>query len=323
MIDFNAFYQLIAQNRLSSWLEVLPAQLIHWQRDNKHNEQFIYWQKILSFLPDLKPDKLDLKTGVLAEKTPALTAGEKKAIEARLRILMPWRKGPFDLYGIHINTEWRSDWKWQRVLPHIEPLNDKLVLDVGCGSGYHLWRMRGEGAKLVVGIDPTTLFLHQFLAMKKLLGNDNSLHFLPIGIETLPKLEGFDTVFSMGVLYHRRSPLDHLLQLKDQLVPDGQLVLETLVIEGNVGQILVPQDRYAKMKNVYFIPSIAELIHWLKKCGFCDIKLVDLNYTTIEEQRSTDWMTNESLFDYLDANDPKKTIEGYPAPLRAVITAKK
>jgi tRNA (mo5U34)-methyltransferase len=132
---------------------------------------------------------------------------------------MPWRKGPYSLYGINIDTEWRSDWKWERVLPHLSDLTGRTILDVGCGSGYHMWRMIGAGAHLAVGIDPTQLFLCQFEAVRKLLGNDQRAHLLPLGIEQLPALEAFDTVFSMGVLYHRRSPLDHLWQLKDQLAP--------------------------------------------------------------------------------------------------------
>jgi tRNA (mo5U34)-methyltransferase len=146
---------------------------------------------------------------------------------------MPWRKGPYSLYGVNIDTEWRSDWKWERVLPHLSDLTGRTILDVGCGSGYHMWRMIGAGAHLAVGIDPTQLFLCQFEAVRKLLGNDQRAHLLPLGIEQLPALNAFDTVFSMGVLYHRRSPLDHLWQLKDQLVDGGELVLETLVVEGD------------------------------------------------------------------------------------------
>lgn len=138
-----------------------------------------------------------------------------------LRTMMPWRKGPFSLYGIDIDTEWHSDWKWDRVLPHISPLAGRTILDVGCGSGYHLWRMVGAGAHLAVGIDPMQLFLCQFEAVRKLLGGDQRAHLLPLGIEQLPELAAFDTVFSMGVLYHRRSPLDHLYQLKNQLVSEG------------------------------------------------------------------------------------------------------
>ena len=197
------------------------------------------------------------------------------------------------------------------------------VLDVGCGSGYHMWRMIGAGAHLAVGIDPTQLFLCQFEAVRKLLGNDQRAHLLPLGIEQLPALEAFDTVFSMGVLYHRRSPLDHLWQLKDQLAPGGELVLETLVVEGDENTVLVPGDRYAQMRNVYFIPSAAALKMWLEKCGFIDVRIVDACVTSTEEQRRTEWMTTESLADFLDPQDQRKTVEGYPAPLRAVIIATK
>jgi tRNA (mo5U34)-methyltransferase len=49
--------------------------------------------------------------------------------------------------------------------------------------------------------------------------------------------------------------------------------------------------------------------------------MVDISTTSIEEQRSTDWMTFESLEDFLDPNDHSKTIEGHPAPTRAVFLA--
>lgn len=237
-----------------------------------------------------------------------------------LKQFSPWRKGPFDIHGIHLDTEWRSDWKWDRLKDHISPLNNKRVLDVGCGSGYHLWRMLGQQAKLVVGIDPSQLFLMQFQALKHFNPVSN-IHLLPIGVEQLPKLKGFDTVFSMGVLYHRRSPIEFLQQLKDQLVSGGELVLETLVVDGDEQTVMIAGERYAQMRNVWFLPSTAALTVWMQRLGFTNIKIVDKAQTTIEEQRSTDWMTSQSLVDFLDPNDPNKTIEGYPAPLRAVITA--
>ncbi|CDG17756.1 tRNA 5-methoxyuridine(34)/uridine 5-oxyacetic acid(34) synthase CmoB [Xenorhabdus doucetiae] len=322
MIDFSNFYQLIAKNHLSHWLECLPAQLNHWQKDALHG-QFNSWVKILENLPEIHPSQLDLKNGVMANHEPALSNGEKARIQNILKLLMPWRKGPFSLYGVEIDTEWRSDWKWDRVLPHISSLAGRTILDVGCGSGYHMWRMVGEGADLVVGIDPTQLFLCQFEAVRKLLGNDQRAHLLPLGIEQLPELKAFDTVFSMGVLYHRRSPLDHLWQLKNQLVSGGELVLESLVIEGDEHQCLMPGDRYAQMRNVYFIPSAKMLKIWLEKCGFIDVRIVDHAVTTRDEQRQTEWMKTESLADFLDPNDHNKTIEGYPAPLRAVLIARK
>ncbi|NKI74070.1 tRNA 5-methoxyuridine(34)/uridine 5-oxyacetic acid(34) synthase CmoB [Dickeya sp. CFBP 2040] len=322
MIDFSNFYQLIAKGPLSHWLNTLPAQLSQWQQESLHGE-FKLWFNSVAHLPVLTPDQLDLTHSVTANLNTPLSARHQAGIERLLRNLMPWRKGPFSLYGVNIDTEWRSDWKWDRVLPHISPLQDRLILDVGCGSGYHLWRMIGAGARLAVGIDPMQLFLCQFEAVRKLLSDDQRAHLLPLGIEQLPALAAFDTVFSMGVLYHRRSPLDHLWQLRNQLVAGGELVLETLVVEGDEHNVLLPGERYAQMRNVYFLPSAAALARWLEKCGFVDIRIVDQCTTTLEEQRRTDWMTTGSLADFLDPNDRSKTIEGYPAPLRAVLVARK
>ncbi|OCG26555.1 tRNA 5-methoxyuridine(34) synthase CmoB [Gilliamella sp. wkB108] len=322
MIDFSDFYQIIAKNRLSSWLEVLPAQLANWQKQNIDN-RFNQWLNSIKHLPSITPYQIDLLHSVTAKTETPLSTGEQQRITQLLKNMMPWRKGPYHFYGVDIDTEWRSDWKWERLINHIDNLEGKIVLDVGCNSGYHLWRMVGAGAKIAVGIDPMALYLCQFEAIRKLLGHDKRAYFLPLGIEELPKLNAFDTVFSMGVLYHRRSPLDHLFQLKDQLVNGGQLILETLVIDGEEHQALMPGERYAQMRNVYFIPSVPTMINWLHKCGFSEVKMVDISQTSLDEQRKTEWMTSESLADFLDPNDITKTIEGYPAPMRAVFTAKK
>ena len=321
MIDFRPFYQQIATSSLSDWLETLPLQLKEWEKQT-HGD-YAKWSKIVDLLPDLSADSIELNEGVKSHRIEALSDGEQQRIIHHLKQLMPWRKGPYHLFGIHVDCEWRSDFKWDRVLPHLAPLQDRVILDVGCGSGYHMWRMLGEGAKMVVGIDPTELFLCQFEAVRKLLNNDRRANLIPLGIEQMQPLAAFDTVFSMGVLYHRKSPLDHLTQLKNQLKTGGELVLETLVVDGDVNTVLVPAERYAKMKNVYFIPSVAALINWLEKANFHNVRCVDVATTTLEEQRKTDWLENESLIDFLDPTDHSKTVEGYPAPKRAVILANK
>ncbi|WP_028025146.1 tRNA 5-methoxyuridine(34)/uridine 5-oxyacetic acid(34) synthase CmoB [Enterovibrio calviensis] len=320
MFDFSDFYQLIAKNRLQNWLNVLPAQLAEWQ-DQPHGDM-PKWMRVLKKIPTDAPSTVELKDRVAIGSDSELPEGQRAKLENLLRTFHPWRKGPYEVHGINIDTEWRSDWKWDRVLPHISPLKGRYVLDVGCGNGYHMWRMLGEGAELTVGIDPSELFLVQFEAMRRLMGNDQRAHLLPLGIERLPELKAFDTVFSMGVLYHRRSPLDHLIQLKNQLVKNGELVLETLVIEGDENAVLVPIDRYAQMRNVYFFPSAKALKVWLEKVGFVDVRIVDECTTTTDEQRSTEWMTHNSLPEYLNPDDPSKTIEGYPAPKRAILVAK-
>ena len=319
MISFNKFYQKIAGNRLSHWLDSLPAQLSQWQEHHLHGE-FAQWQKTIAALPKTSPSSVDISTTVRAGERDDINDGEYKRLENLLKKFKPWRKGPYHIHGLHIDTEWRSDFKWDRLAPHISDLSNRYVLDIGCGSGYHLWRMRGAGAKFVVGIDPTQLFLTQFQAVQHFVQDDN-VNLLPLGVEQLPELNAFDTVFAMGVLYHRRSPIDFIYQLKSQLAVGGELVLETLVVDGDENTVLVPGERYAKMRNVWFLPSCDAMCAWLERCGFKNIRVVNTDVTALDEQRKTQWIDTESLQDFLDPNDHSKTIEGYPAPKRAIFIA--
>lgn len=322
-MDITALLTEMQHGPLHVWAEQLPAQIAKGL-DLKRYGDLTRWQAAVNELPQVCPGVINLNAACLqiGEAGDVDTATQQYIADC-MRRLHPWRKGPYEVFGIHIDTEWRSDWKWDRLKDHIRSLDGRRVLDVGCGNGYHCWRMYAAGAKLVIGIDPTPLFVMQFQAVKHFIGTA-PVYILPLGIDDVPsQLEAFDTVLSMGVLYHRRSPLDHLLQLRGCLQPGGELVLETLVIEGDENAVLIPEDRYARMGNVWFIPSVAMLQIWLRRCKFVDVKLVDTTITTLEEQRSTDWMTFQSLKDFLDPTDPAKSIEGYPAPRRAILTATK
>ena len=322
MIDYTQLYAGVQHTpALRPWLTSLPQQIAQGLDPQRWGD-LPDWESVLTALPELTPSSVTFKDEVRAGSAGDASPEQRQQLETQLRKLHPWRKGPWNLFGIHIDTEWRSDWKWDRVSPHLESLKDRLVLDVGCGSGYHCWRQYGAGARRVIGIDPSAKFVAQFYAAKKYLGMDAPVDVLPLGIEALPpRLQAFDTTFSMGVLYHRRSPLDHLRELRETLRPGGQLVLETLVIDGGPGECLVPEGRYAKMRNVWFFPSTATLEGWLRTVGFTNPRTVDLDRTSLEEQRSTDWMHFESLVDFLDPADHSKTIEGHPAPQRATIVA--
>lgn len=317
-LDLDALQQQLAGTPLQDWAAGLPGQL-----DAKlavgHGD-LERWFAAVAALPTLHVEHAELREALRLEG--ACDETTRAALNSALQGLIPWRKGPFELFGVHIDTEWRSDWKWSRVAPHLD-LAGKRILDVGCGNGYYMWRMLGAGAEAVVGVDPNWLFLNQFLAVKNYLPDAAAWH-LPLALEELPaKLEGFDTVFSMGVLYHRRSPIDHLLDLKDTLLRGGELVLETLVVEGDAQQVLVPEDRYAMMRNVWFLPSVPALELWLRRAGFVDVRCVDVSTTSVAEQRATDWMRFQSLPDFLDPADHSRTVEGLPAPTRAVLLARK
>lgn len=321
MIDYQRLYAALLEAKADAWVEQLPRQLVS-AFDSVIHGDLVRWQAQIDSLPELTASlcRLD-RDAVQIGSSEDLPESAKVQLKSCLMGLHPWRKGPYEVFGVKIDCEWRSDWKWDRLKNHIAPLKHRLVLDVGCGNGYHCWRMLGAEARMVIGVDPMLFNVMQFQMIRKLHG-EAPVYVLPLGIEQIPNgLKAFDTVFSMGVLYHRRSPLDHLLELRDCLKPCGELVLETLIIDGGLGKVLVPEDRYAKMRNVWFLPSCDTLAGWLKRCGFKNIRLVDVTSTTIEEQRSTEWMRFHSLKEFLDPDNPNLTCEGLPAPKRAIFIA--
>jgi tRNA (mo5U34)-methyltransferase len=292
---------------------------------SRNNGDFPRWQAALATLPDLTPRHIELREAVRIGSADDCSEDEQAQLRVALQGLIPWRKGPFELFGVHIDTEWRSDWKWDRLREHIAPLRGRTILDVGCGNGYHCFRMAGAGARLAIGIDSQLAYAMQYRMVSRYVP-DVPAFVLPTtfeqALEQLPEdVAAFDSVFSMGVLYHRRSPIDHLLQLKSCLRPGGELVLETLVVEGPEGHALVPQDRYCRMPNVWFIPTCATLLLWLQRCGLHNCRVVDVSTTSLQEQRTTEWMRFQSLADSLDPDDHRLTVEGLPAPRRAVILA--
>jgi tRNA (mo5U34)-methyltransferase len=319
-MDFTALYRALENSRLGLYVGGL-RQSIQTVCEHGHGDE-TRWQAALQSLPAVETPVIQLDGDCITiGDNNDIDAATRQRLEANLQQLHPWRKGPYELFGVHIDTEWRSDFKWQRLCSHISPLKNKWVLDVGCGNGYHALRALGAGAKRVIGIDPSLLFAYQFQTIKKYLPK-HQVDVLPLSLEQFPQYTAaFDTVFSMGVLYHRRSPLDHLQTLYHCLRPGGELVLETLVVEGDDQHCLLPRDRYARMRNVWFLPSVEMLLLWLDRVGFTGSRLVDVNVTSIDEQRSTDWMRFESLSQCLDPEDSSKTVEGYPAPRRAIVTA--
>ncbi|MBX2858323.1 MAG: tRNA 5-methoxyuridine(34)/uridine 5-oxyacetic acid(34) synthase CmoB [Cellvibrionaceae bacterium] len=323
MIDYSALIDFLAKNpSFSKWAQALPEHIAHGLSTQRYGD-LPAWYHALSTLPPITTRNLSFAHQVSIGGNEQLEPAQRQTLLEALQSLSPWRKGPLQLFGITIDAEWRCDQKWQRLAQHISPLQHRTVLDVGCGNGYYCWRMLGGGAQRVIGIDPSPRFVLQFY-MCKHFTTGQAVDVLPLTLEDLPEnLQGFDTTFSMGVLYHRRSPMDHLRQLKNSLKPGGELVLETLIIDGKLGEVLVPEGRYAMMNNVWFLPSVLTLESWLRKCGYRNIRCISVNQTSTNEQRSTAWMQFQSLKDFLQPGDFNKTAEGHSAPKRAIIIAEK
>ncbi|GAB4280234.1 MAG: tRNA 5-methoxyuridine(34)/uridine 5-oxyacetic acid(34) synthase CmoB [Candidatus Rifleibacteriota bacterium] len=321
VFDFSQFYQDLSRLNLEKWKDSFFTAI---ERElARPDGNLPRWQEKFAELPELVAEDYSLNESVVRIGTDQQLTKEKTSELKKLLLeFMPWRKGPYNLFGVHIDTEWRSDMKWDRISSKISDLRGRIVADIGCGNGYHMFRMLAAGAQGVVGADPSILFLMQFMIFKKYLPN-LPVYLLPIGIEDFPETQSFDTVFSMGVFYHRKSPFDFLRSLKMLMKKGGELVLETLIIPGGKNTVLVPENRYACMKNVWFIPSVETMTDWMKKAGFLNVRLIDSCKTTFEEQRATEWITGKSLDSFLDSKDDARTVEGYPAPVRAVFVAER
>jgi tRNA (mo5U34)-methyltransferase len=297
------------------WLPGWPLQEAAQRFGATHHGDYKKWAQALADLPPL--DQPDVDYGDTVTISGNVDAAK---LQAALQQLHPWRKGPFQIGAVKIDTEWRSDWKWARVAPALGDMHDERVLDIGCGNGYFGWRMLASGAREVIGIDPTLLFCMQHLAIQHYT-QDLRNWVLPLKVEELPEGVAFDTVCSMGVVYHRRDPLQHTRQLAALTRQGGRVVLESLIVEGD--EDLIPEHRYARMRNVWCVPTLRTMQTWLAEAGFDEICVVDVSPTTTAEQRSTEWMRFESLVDSLNPEDAGQTVEGYPSPVRAVVVGRK
>lgn len=238
-------------------------------------------------------------------------------IEDIARTMMPWRKGPFEIFDCVIDAEWKSNIKYNLLRGHFN-LKDKRVADIGCNNGYYLFRMQEDEPKSLVGFDPSPLYKTQFDFVNHFVKSDIVYELL--GVEHLEFYEEkFDTIFCLGVLYHRSDPVAMLKSLFRGLDKEGEVILDTFYIVGDDEMALCPKSSYSKIPNIYFVPTIPALKNWCLRAGFSSFEVLETSTTDSDEQRKTSWIEGQSLEDFLDPDDSTKTIEGYPAPKRVYV----
>ena len=325
MNHFDAFLTTLSNTPV---YDKLRCHLLQCKQNLIHHPPHGHWKKwmnILNKIPNTKASSIKLNQNIITiGEAHDISQEQSNQLYSLVKQFFPWRKGPYRLFDILIDSEWQSHIKWNRICRHFPPIQNKVVLDIGCGNGYYCWRLQGEGARITLGIDHTIIYFFQFLIFQKYIQSKNTALF-PISLQSLATLKAWnDIIFSMGVLYHQKNPLHHLEHIYRLLKPDGHLILETLYITNSTyGEVLVPQGRYARMRNVHNIPSLKTLETWLKQSCFKNIQQINITQTTSQEQRSTSWMTGPSLQDFLDPHNSNLTIEGYPAPQRVTYLAQK
>jgi tRNA (mo5U34)-methyltransferase len=252
-----------------------------------------------------------------------LSDDQHLALANAIQALRPWRKGPFEIFGHQIDAEWQANLKWDRIAPALGNLHGRKILDVGCDNGYYMLRAAAHRPKAVIGFDPSIHCAMKFELMQRFLQN-KQVQFERLGHEHLYVFDRtFDIAICMGILYHHPGPVEVLRRVKETIRVGGHAVIESQTIPGEGSHALVPSDRYAKARNVYFVPTKDCLVNWIRKSGFKNVEIVSHEKLSVAEQRSTELMTKESLSDFLDPNNHNLTIEGHPAPYRTVVRAER
>ena len=291
---------------------------------NQKKKGFLRYRKPYEALSEFQADFVDCSGDTVLIGDPnQLSIAERLQVHEHLKSFMPWRKGPFSVFGNTIDSEWRSERKWQRVIPVLPDLKGKIIADIGCNNGYYMFRMAAHEPKLVLGFEPSMQHYYCFKALNSMAGYNN-LEIDLQGIEHLNLFtDCFDLVFLMGIIYHRPSPIDTLRDILTGLTPGGSLILESQGIPGDEPYALFPDNTYAKVPGTYFVPTGKCLYNWMKKAGFVNIDFFCSHPMSAEEQRKTEWMTFESYNDFIDPGNPHLTVEGYPAPVRVFLKGDK
>ena len=312
------------------YFDILPSSARHKDISTVHQERqlwvnqekkgFLRYREPYQALSRYSARRIDVSGDtVMIGGSEEVSDGERNEIKTHLQAFMPWRKGPFSVFGVDVDAEWRSERKWARLAGRLPDLRGKVIADIGCNNGYYMFRMADHHPRFVLGLEPSVQHYYCFNALNSMAGFDNLAIDL-LGVEHLPLFpDCFDIIFLMGIIYHRPSPIDTLRDIVTALRPGGTLILESQAIPGTEPYALFPDTTYAKVPGTYFVPTGSCLTNWMQKAGFVDIDLFCSHPMSAKEQRKTEWMVFESFEDFIHPDHPEQTVEGYPAPLRVFV----
>ena len=143
MIIYQPFLAFLASNddwadKLAPLLQQLPQHIEQGLNSSRYGD-LPRWKKTLAQLPKLPVSAIKINQPTLAiETTSVLNSAAQQQLQTALKGLHPWRKGPFNFFGVTIDTEWRSDWKWDRLKDHISVISvsELTVKKPFAGLGY-------------------------------------------------------------------------------------------------------------------------------------------------------------------------------------------
>lgn len=103
-------------------------------------------------------------------------------------------------------------------------VKDKVVLDIGCGTGYGTHFLIKAGAKKVIGIDNS----YETIEYAQSHYRSNNLEFKQMDIDSINlTAQSFDVIIALEVIEHLKNPNLLLNEIKKLLKSDGVAILST------------------------------------------------------------------------------------------------
>lgn len=161
-----------------------------------------------------------------------ITRGVPRFLPAQLTAAKKATADAFGYEWTHYTTLTEKD--RDEFLDWIKPLTPtdfagKVVLDVGCGKGRHIFLSAQFQAREVVGIDLSDAVESAFQNTRQL----PNVHVVQADAYHLPFAEPFDLAYSIGVLHHLPDPKQGFLSMHKHVKPGGRVAIWVYGKEGN------------------------------------------------------------------------------------------
>jgi len=109
MTVYEPFYRWLDSVGQADWAKQLAKFTDQRLADYFHGKMPL-WQKALADLPSIKPSAIELQQQVAIGSKEDLAACDSASFIELNNVFHPWRNVPYQLFDIHIDAEWRSDW---------------------------------------------------------------------------------------------------------------------------------------------------------------------------------------------------------------------
>lgn len=179
--------------------------------------------------------------------------------------------GNSDIKNVTTAERFGEEWKQfsllidkyeEQFLSWIEPIGreyfkDKLVLDVGCGKGRHVYCAQKFGAREVIGVDLSQAVDAAFDNVGRL----PNVHIVQADVYQMPLKPEFDYAYSIGVLHHTPDPARSFQCMVDKVKPGGSVSAWVYGREGN-GWIIYVLNPIRRITSILPLP-LTKALAWL------------------------------------------------------------